>query len=39
VLTLRRELRGRPTFGKTEQAFSNTAAAAFHSFKYGTAPK
>jgi hypothetical protein len=39
VLSLWRELRGRPAFGKTEQAFSDTAAAAFHSFKYGTAPK
>ncbi len=39
VLTLRREIRGRPTFGPTEQAFSDTAAEAFHSFKYGTAPK
>jgi hypothetical protein len=39
VLTLWREIRGRTTFGKTEQEFSYTAAAAFHSFKYGTAPK
>jgi hypothetical protein len=39
VVTLRRAIRGRPTVGKTEQAFSDTAAAAFHSFKYGTAPK
>jgi hypothetical protein len=39
LLSLRREIRGRTTFGKTEQAFSDTAAAAFHSFKYGTAAK
>ena len=39
LLSLRREIRGRPTFGKTEQAFSDTAAEAFHSFKYGTAAK
>jgi hypothetical protein len=39
VLSLRREIRGRTTFGPTEQAFSDTAAKAFHSFKYGTAAK
>jgi hypothetical protein len=39
LLTLRRDIRGRTTLGKAEQAFSDTAAAAFHSFKYGTAPK
>jgi hypothetical protein len=39
VLSLRREIRGRPSFGAREQAFSDTTAAAFHSFKYGTAPK
>jgi hypothetical protein len=39
VLSLSRELRGGPAFGKIEQAFSDTAGAAFHSFKYGTAPK
>jgi len=39
VLSLRRELRGRPTFGPREQELSDAAAAAFHSFKYGTAPK
>jgi hypothetical protein len=39
LLSLRRELRGRTTFGKTEQELSDTAAEAFHSFKYGTAAK
>jgi hypothetical protein len=39
LLTLRRDIRGRTRLGKAEQAFSDTAAAAFHSFKYGTAPK
>ncbi len=39
LLSLRREMRGRPTFGKTEQEFSDIAAAAFHSFKYGTEAK
>ena len=39
LLSLRRELRGRTTFGERELELSDTAAAAFHSFKYGTAPK
>jgi len=39
LLSLRREIRGRTMFGETEQAFSDTAAAAFHSFKYGTEAK
>jgi hypothetical protein len=39
LLSLRREIRGRAVIGEAEQPFSDTAAEAFRSFKYGTAPK